>query len=121
MRGWAAQAPIKTESRIDTPKTGVRLKAGKNVIGGVAWAQHKGVEKVEVSTDGGMTWNTATLASVDNIDTWRQWYYAWDAPAGSHTIKARATDKTGYTQTAMIHRSEYNGATGYHTVNVTVA
>jgi DMSO/TMAO reductase YedYZ molybdopterin-dependent catalytic subunit len=121
VRHWAQQAPIKTESRIDTPKTGAALKAGKNVIGGVAWAQHKGIEKVQVSTDGGMTWNTATLAAQDNIDTWRQWYYVWEATAGSHTIKARATDKTGFTQTAMIHPSEFNGATGYHTINVTIA
>jgi DMSO/TMAO reductase YedYZ molybdopterin-dependent catalytic subunit len=122
VRGWAARAPIKTESRIDTPKTGAALKAGKNVIAGVAWAQHKGIEKVEVSVDGGATWNVATLAAQDTIDTWRQFYYIWDATtAGGHTIKARATDKTGYTQTAMVHRSEYNGATGYHTINVTVA
>jgi hypothetical protein len=121
VRGWSAQAPIKTESRIDTPKTGASLKAGKNVIAGVAWAQHKGIEKVEVSLDGGATWQKATLATADNIDTWRQWYYIWAATPGQHTIQVRSTDKTGFTQTAVVHKSEPNGATGYHTINVAVA
>jgi DMSO/TMAO reductase YedYZ molybdopterin-dependent catalytic subunit len=119
-RGWSQQAPIKTESRIDVPKTGTALKAGSTVtIAGVAWAQHRGVEAVEVSIDG--TWRPATLASQDTIDTWRQWYYPWKATAGNHTIMVRATDKTGYTQTATVAKPEPNGATGYHTITVSVA
>jgi len=115
-RGWSQQAPIKTESRIDTPRG--NIAAGKVMIAGVAWAQHRGIEAVEVSVDG--TWHQATLAAQDTIDTWRQWYYPWQATAGSHTLQVRATDKTGYTQTATYHRPEPNGATGYHTIHVTV-
>jgi DMSO/TMAO reductase YedYZ molybdopterin-dependent catalytic subunit len=116
---WAQQAPIKTESRIDTPKTGTTLTAGKTVmIAGVAWAQTRGIEAVEVSVDG--TWHLATLASQDTIDTWRQWYYPWQPTAGKHTIQARATDKTGYTQTATIRPVLPNGATGYPTTMVQV-
>jgi len=118
-RGWSAQAPIKTESRIDTPKGSGNLAAGKVMIAGVAWAQHRGVEAVEVGIDG--TWHQATLAAQDTIDTWRQWYYPWQATAGNHTLEVRATDKAGYTQTAAVHRPEPNGATGYHTIHVTVA
>jgi DMSO/TMAO reductase YedYZ molybdopterin-dependent catalytic subunit len=117
-RGWSQQAPIKTESRIDVPKAGSSLPAGRATIAGVAWAQHRGIEAVEVSIDG--TWQDATLASQDTVDTWRQWYYVWDATPGPHTLKVRATDKTGYTQTALAHGPEPNGATGYHTVTVTV-
>jgi hypothetical protein len=95
------------------------VSAGKVTVAGVAWAQHRGIEAVEVSING--TWYPAQLAAQDNIDTWRQWYYIWDAPAGQHTVKVRATDKTGYTQTAVNHRTEPNGATGYHTIGVTVA
>ena len=116
-RGWSQQAPIKTESRIDTPKSNVA--AGQVMIAGVAWAQHRGVEAVEVGIDG--TWHQAKLAVQDTIDTWRQWYYPWQATPGNHTLQVRATDKTGYTQTATYHRPEPNGATGYHTVHVTVA
>ena len=117
-RGWSRQAPIKTESRIDVPKTGTSVAGGKVAIAGVAWAQHRGVEAVEVNIDG--TWYHARLAAQDTIDTWRQWYYIWDAAAGPHTIKVRATDRTGHTQTAATHGAEPNGATGYHTVQVTV-
>jgi DMSO/TMAO reductase YedYZ molybdopterin-dependent catalytic subunit len=118
-RGWSQQAPIKTESRIDTPKTGSNLGTGKVMVAGVAWAQHRGIEAVHVGIDG--TWHQAKLAVQDTIDTWRQWYYPWQATAGKHTIQVRATDKTGYTQTAAVHRTEPNGATGYHTIQVTVA
>ena len=117
-RGWSQQALIKTESRIDVPKTGTSLAAGKATIAGVAWAQHRGIEAVEVNIDG--TWYRAKLAAQDTIDTWRQWYYIWDAAAGAHTIKVRATDRTGHTQTAVVHQTEPNGATGYHTIQVTV-
>jgi DMSO/TMAO reductase YedYZ molybdopterin-dependent catalytic subunit len=118
-RGWSQQAPIKTESRIDVPKAGSSLPAGRATIAGVAWAQHRGIEAVEVSVDG--TWYQAKLASQDTIDTWRQWYYVWDATSGPHTLKVRATDKTGHTQTALVHGPEPNGATGYHTIQVTGA
>jgi DMSO/TMAO reductase YedYZ molybdopterin-dependent catalytic subunit len=117
-RGWSPQAPIKTESRIDVPKVGTSLNPGKVTIAGVAWAQHKGIEAVEVSVDG--TWYPAKLAAQDTIDTWRQWYYVWDATAGPHTLQVRATDQTGYSQTAVAHQPEPNGATGYHTIKVNV-
>jgi DMSO/TMAO reductase YedYZ molybdopterin-dependent catalytic subunit len=118
-RGWSQQAPIKTESRIDVPKAGSSLPAGRVTIAGVAWAQHRGIEAVEVYVDG--TWHQAELAAQDTIDTWRQWYYVWDATPGPHTLKVRATDKTGHTQTAVVHGVEPNGATGYHTIGVSVA
>jgi len=118
-QGWSQQAPIKTESRIDVPKVGgTNLAAGPVTIAGVAWAQHRGIAAVEVSVDG--IWYDAKLAVQDTIDTWRQWYYVWDATLGPHVLQVRATDQTGYTQTAVVHRTEPNGATGYHTVKVNV-
>ncbi len=119
-RGWTQVSPTKTESRIDTPKAGGSLQAGKVMIAGVAWAQHKGIEQVEVRVNGGQ-WTKATLAVQDEVDTWRQWYVPWQATAGKHTLEVRATDKTGYTQTPINKITFPNGATGYHTVQVTVA
>jgi DMSO/TMAO reductase YedYZ molybdopterin-dependent catalytic subunit len=119
-RGWTLISPVKTESRIDIPKTGSSLPAGKVTIAGVAWAQHKGVEQVEVQIDGG-GWTKATLAAQDTIDTWRQWYLPWQATAGQHSLQVRAIDRTGYTQTPVTHGVFPNGATGYPTVQVTVA
>jgi DMSO/TMAO reductase YedYZ molybdopterin-dependent catalytic subunit len=118
--GWAQQAPIKTESRIDVPGGGSQVKAGRVAVAGVAWAQHKGIEAVEVRVDNGQ-WHPATLAKVPDLDTWRQWVWYWDATAGQHTIEARATDKTGYTQTAVQEPPPPNGATGYPMNQVTVS
>jgi DMSO/TMAO reductase YedYZ molybdopterin-dependent catalytic subunit len=118
-RGWSQQAPIKTESRIDVPADGASLAAGHRTVAGVAWAQHKGIDAVEVRVDAG-PWQQARLAAVPGIDTWRQWAWEWDAAPGGHVIQARATDKTGYTQTGSDAPPEPNGATGYPQVNVTV-
>ncbi len=119
-RGWSPQAPIKTESRIDVPSGRGTLKPGATTIAGVAWAQHKGIDAVEVRADRG-PWQHATLAAVPGIDTWRQWSLPWHAAPGTHLIEARATDATGYTQTALSEPPEPNGATGYPMVRVAVA
>jgi DMSO/TMAO reductase YedYZ molybdopterin-dependent catalytic subunit len=116
--GWAADPPpVRTESRIDTPRSG-GLADGTVMIAGVAWAPHRGIEAVEVGIDG--TWHQATLAAQDVLDSWRQWYYPWTATPGRHVLQVRATDKTGYTQTAAVRHTFPSGATGYHTVRVTV-
>ena len=118
--GWSAMGPIKTESRIDVPSNGSPVKAGKVPVAGVAWAQHKGIEAVEARVDNG-PWNEATLATVPGIDTWRQWVWEWDAAPGTHVIEARATDKTGYTQTSLVENVAPNGASGYPSTQVTVS
>ena len=118
-RGWSQQAPVKTESRIDVPAIGSTLRPGPTPVAGVAWAQHKGVAAVEVRVDRG-PWHEARLAAVPDIDTWRQWVWEWQATPGDHLIEARATDKTGYTQTAVQAQPEPNGASGYPSATVTV-
>jgi DMSO/TMAO reductase YedYZ molybdopterin-dependent catalytic subunit len=119
-RGWDQEAPIKTESRIDIPTGQGSLKAGTHQVAGVAWAQHKGVQMVEVRVDQG-AWQQARLAAVPDIDTWRQWVYDWDATPGTHLIESRATDLTGYTQTALEAPPEPNGASGYPMLQVQVS
>ncbi len=113
-RGWSAQGPIKTESRIDVPGTNA-VKAGQpTAIAGVAWAQHKGIDAVEVRVAGG-PWQEARLAAVPGIDCWRQWVYDWPVSVqpGNYLVEARATDKTGYTQTPLQAPTVPNGASGY--------
>ncbi|MFC5912497.1 sulfite oxidase [Streptomyces pulveraceus] len=118
-RGWARRAPIKTESRIDTPKPFARPKAGTVMIAGVAWAQHRGIDKVEVRIDDG-PWQEARLAAEDTRDTWRQWSLPWQATKGGHTLTVRATDRTGAVQTDERTRTIPDGAGGWHSVVVTV-
>jgi DMSO/TMAO reductase YedYZ molybdopterin-dependent catalytic subunit len=118
-RGWSAMGPIKTESRFDVPHHGSTVKAGTVAVAGVAWAVHRGVDKVEVRVDNG-TWAPARLASTVSVDTWRQWVYEWPATAGKHQLEVRATDGTGAVQTSVNAPPPPNGASGYDTIDVTV-
>ncbi len=117
--GWSKEAPIKTQSRIDVPRSGATVRAGTTPIAGVAWAPDKGIAKVEVQADDG-PWMTAQLGQVLSKDTWCEWMVPWSATKGSHTLRVRATDKTGYTQTSTRSDPEPNGASGWHTRKVTV-
>ncbi|MDO4074981.1 molybdopterin-dependent oxidoreductase [Clavibacter michiganensis] len=119
-RGWTERGPIKTGSRIDTPRSGARVDAGRTAIAGMAWAQHTGIEKVEVRVDEG-DWVGATLGDGVGADTWRQWSYAWDAASGSHSVEVRATDTTGATQTSDEAPPAPDGATGWHRITVGVS
>ncbi|MGS2806276.1 molybdopterin-dependent oxidoreductase [Nocardia sp. MW-W600-9] len=119
-RGWSAQGPIKTGTRIDTPRGRGRIPQGRTTIAGVAWAQQRGITGVEVQIDNG-DWRPARLSTEVSIDTWRQWVYDWDATAGQHTIRARAIDNTGTPQTAVEQDVVPDGATGYPTVTLQVA
>ncbi|MEU0546202.1 molybdopterin-dependent oxidoreductase [Micromonospora sp. NPDC005979] len=118
-RGWAADAPVKTASRIDTPKPFAQRPAGPVMVAGVAWAQRRGITAVEVQVDDG-PWQQARLADGPSPDLWRQWTYRWDAAAGSHTLRVRATDATGATQTDQRAAPFPDGATGWHSTTVTV-
>ncbi|MGA4837364.1 molybdopterin-dependent oxidoreductase [Streptomyces sp. G45] len=118
-RDWAREAPVKTQSRIDTPKPFARPRSGTVVVAGVAWAQHKGIDRVEVRVDDG-PWRDARLADEGPLDTWRQWSWEWPATPGSHTLQVRATDGTGYTQTDKRTRTIPDGASGRHAVVVNV-
>ncbi|MEQ0563199.1 molybdopterin-dependent oxidoreductase [Amycolatopsis sp. NEAU-NG30] len=116
-RGWAEQAPIKTESRIDTPSGFTQVSAGKVRLAGTAWAQHTGIAKVEVRLDQG-EWREATLSAEVSKDTWRMWWIELDVPKGTHQAFVRATDQGGYTQTENRADPAPDGATGWHSVTL---
>ncbi|WP_254792923.1 molybdopterin-dependent oxidoreductase [Streptomyces sp. CC77] len=118
-RDWAREAPVKTQSRIDTPAPFARPAAGTVMVAGVAWAQRRGIRKVEVRVDDG-PWQEARLAAPATVDTWRQWSFAWRADPGDHTLTVRATDGTGAVQTEQRAPIRPDGASGHHSVFVTV-
>ncbi|MFD6419278.1 molybdopterin-dependent oxidoreductase [Streptomyces sp. NPDC060194] len=118
-RKWSREAPIKTMSRIDTPRPLSSQKAGTVPVAGVAWAQHRGIARVEVRVDEG-PWQQARLGDEAGIDTWRQWVWEWPATPGRHRLEVRATDRTGETQTDERVDTVPDGATGWHSVVVTV-
>jgi DMSO/TMAO reductase YedYZ molybdopterin-dependent catalytic subunit len=114
--GWAKEAPILTQSRIDTPRGSVT--AGRVPIAGVAWAPDRGISKVEVGIDG--TWYEADLSSPISDATWVQWVAYWDAGPGQHTLSVRATDGEGVLQEERSSPPVPDGARGWHTIGVSV-
>ncbi|MBA8793435.1 DMSO/TMAO reductase YedYZ molybdopterin-dependent catalytic subunit [Friedmanniella endophytica] len=118
-RGWATDAPILLQSRIDVPASLGTITRDKPVLAGVAWAQHRGIAAVEVQIDDG-PWQQATLADDGGIDLWRQWYLRFDGPAGRHTAQVRAISKTGERQPQTRTKVFPRGATGWHQIQFTV-
>jgi DMSO/TMAO reductase YedYZ molybdopterin-dependent catalytic subunit len=111
-RGWSERGPVKTQSRIDVPRDGANVQAGSVGIGGSAWAQHTGIEKVEYQLDGA-DWVEANLGRVPGADTWVQWSSTVEVDKGEHRLVVRATDKTGYTQTSVRTDVVPDGASGW--------
>ncbi|MGB3374571.1 MAG: molybdopterin-dependent oxidoreductase [Microbacterium sp.] len=111
-RGYSAEAPIKFASRVDTPKIGEAVAAGKIPIAGVAWAQSVGIKSVEVSIDDG-EWTPATLSAPINEDTWVQWVLEWDATPGTHYVAVRAIDRNGDLQIEERAPIAPNGSSGW--------
>jgi len=118
--GWAKDAPILTQSRIDVPQSGATVPAGPVTIGGVAWAPDRGIEKVEFNIDGG-AWQAAPISKPISNATWVQWQATWTATNGRHAISVRATDGTGDVQTAELTDPAPDGARGHHTISVFVS
>lgn len=113
-RGWAKQAPIKTQSRIDVPRMGSTFATGDIVVAGVAWSDERGVTAVEVSVDDG-PWQLAELGNELAATSWRQWRFTWDATSsGTHLLRVRAFDADGIPQTSEVAPPFPDGATGYH-------
>ncbi len=123
-RGWGKEGPIKTQSRIDVPRNGSRIDAGRHAIAGVAWAPTRDIQRVEVriatDTDIG-EWQEADLAETLGIETWRQWKFAWDAVPGDYAIQVRATDGDGVVQSDTRVAVAPDGAEGHHTIGVRVS
>ncbi|WP_229232464.1 molybdopterin-dependent oxidoreductase [Sinomonas cyclohexanicum] len=119
-RGWSEKGPIKTASRIDVPRAGAKVSAGDVTVAGVAWAQHRGISRVEVSADDG-AWEPARLGAGISRDTWYQWAVSVRLSAGHHRIAVRATDGDGQVQTANVAPPAPDGATGYDIIDVEAA
>ncbi|MDQ0674240.1 DMSO/TMAO reductase YedYZ molybdopterin-dependent catalytic subunit [Pseudarthrobacter siccitolerans] len=118
-RGWSERGPIKTMARVDVPRSFAKVPAGKVAVGGTAWAQTRGITKVELQIDNG-DWVEVDLSAEASLVTWRQWSYEWDAAPGPHYLKVRATDGTGEVQTEQRADPVPDGASGWQSVMVTV-
>ncbi|MFT4469231.1 molybdopterin-dependent oxidoreductase [Arthrobacter sulfonylureivorans] len=118
-RGWSDRGPIKTASRIEAPRPFASVPAGDVAVGGTAWAQQRGIDRVEIQVDDG-PWREAVLAAEASIDTWRQWSFSWRAEPGRHYLRVRAYDSVDGLQTPDRADPIPNGASGWHSISVTV-
>lgn len=120
-RGWDAEGPILVASRIDVPRPLARVEQGEElVVAGSAWAQHEGIEAVEVRLDDG-DWESVELADEVNIDTWRQWRHSFaEVDAGRHSVTVRAINAAGEVQTDERREAIPNSATGQHRIEFSV-
>jgi DMSO/TMAO reductase YedYZ molybdopterin-dependent catalytic subunit len=115
-RGWAKEAPILTQSRIDVPRANSTVASGETTMAGVAWAPTRGISAVEVQLDEG-PWFEAELSEPLSDYAWVQWMIPLHVPPGNHTLKVRATDGTGEQQTAERTAPAPDGARGYHVIS----
>jgi hypothetical protein len=112
-RGWSEKGPVKMSSRIDVPRSGAQVPAGRVTFGGLAWAQHTGIRGVEFAVDGG-DWLAGEIATVPTDDTWVQWKGSTAVAHGDHTVRVRAIDKDGTVQTGVERDVLPDGSTGWH-------
>jgi DMSO/TMAO reductase YedYZ molybdopterin-dependent catalytic subunit len=74
------------------------VEQGPTTLSGRAWSGHGSIERVEVSTDGGASFNATVLEPALGPNAWRGWSFTWDAAPGEHVLSSRATDSGGNTQ-----------------------
>lgn len=118
-RGWDDRAEYKTMSRIDVPQASAS-RSGET-IAGIAFAGDRGISGVEVSTDGGATWEPARLRAPLSPYSWVLWQHPWTPGRGGKSeLLVRATDGRGEIQTAQRAEPIPDGASGYHrrTINL---
>ena len=116
-RGWAEEGPIRIASRIDVPAPLRTFRAGRRPIAGVAWAQTRGIERVEVRVDE-EDWAQARLSAAVDADVWRQWVLPYDFAPGRHRITVRAVGADGEVQPEERAAPFPSGATGWHSISV---
>lgn len=120
-QGWDDLARVRTATRIVVPETAANLKAGPVLIGGTAAAGDRGIKGVQISLDGGQTWQNAKITQSPSQYSWVIWQYDWQATPGRYTIVARALDGTGNLQEQTEAAPYPAGASGWHTIAVRVA
>ena len=115
-RGWHGTGPVNTVAKLHVTN---RLSDGRIEVAGHAYAGTRGVETVEVSTDGGETWTEAELsAPLPDDDVWRQWAHRYDPPDAPHDVVVRAVDGEGTVQPKAETGPFPSGPTGWVTETV---
>lgn len=124
-RGWDPVARVKLATLIGRPADSERLQGGtRYTISGAAFdsGNHDGIEGVEVSLDGGDTWEETEIWASSSPLTWYLWKYTWQVPAegGKIDIYARAISNDGLIQEEAGFDVEPAGTVGYHTISAEI-
>ncbi|MFB6150912.1 MAG: molybdopterin-binding protein, partial [Haloarculaceae archaeon] len=116
-RGWVEEAVVNTLSYVRA----VQRRGDRVGVGGVAYAGRRGVDRVEVSVDGGETWTDAALEAPPSPHAWRRWRSVVKRPARSSlSVVTRATDGEGTRQTSRETGSHPGGSTGWDRIDLTL-
>ena len=115
-RGWSDPSPYNTSTRIDVPASRAQVGVGEVALGGVTFAGHRGIQKVEVSLDDGKSWQDAQLKPALSQNAWNLWVFKQDLGPGTYLVKSRAVDGNGDVQTSFEADPLPDGATGYHSI-----
>lgn len=119
--GMASEVAIKTTTRIDQPPQQRIVDGVPSLLRGIAFAGARGISRIEISLDDGMSWQDCELVEGGEPGVWAIWTYDWEFPtAGKHRLMARSTDRAGNVQTSVAQGVEPDGASGYHKVSVHV-
>jgi DMSO/TMAO reductase YedYZ molybdopterin-dependent catalytic subunit len=120
-RGWGDEGKVQMTSQVRVPENGDRLARMDVMVGGLAFAGDQGISNVEISADEGTTWMAATLMDPLSPYTWVLWNTEWVPPeTGNLKLLVRATDGQGRQQVTEANGTFPNGATGLHSIRVTV-
>jgi len=120
-QGWDRTAVAKTVSRIDSPMKGDTVTPGQMIMmHGIAYGGLRGVSTVEVTTDGGGTWQPATITANPSPQSWSLWQFPWTPPNnGDYTLGVRCYESNGMLQPTKAEPNFPSGAAGIHVVTVT--
>lgn len=109
-RNWEGTGVVTTIAKLHDAR---RVGPERVRLAGHAYAGTRGIDRVDVSTDGGETWMEATLsAALPNRDTWRQWRLEY-TQRGTETVVVRAVDGTGTVQPRERSEPYPRGASGW--------
>ncbi|WP_458207463.1 molybdopterin-dependent oxidoreductase [Haladaptatus sp. NG-SE-30] len=110
-KGWHGTGPVETVAKLHAEN---RADDGTVQLAGHAYAGTRGIRRVEVSVDGGQSWQDATLGpKLPGTDVWRQWRFEWKPGDGTHEVVVHATDGDGRVQPEEFSGPFPNGPSGW--------
>ncbi|AVO39663.1 sulfite dehydrogenase [Pukyongiella litopenaei] len=114
-RKWTWVMDAKSVITSPSPQSPITHGGGPLVISGLAWSGHGAITRVDVSKDGGKTWQTARLARPGEKRALTRFYLDTDWDGQEMLLQSRAIDDTGYVQPTKDQLREVRGLNSiYH-------